>query len=69
MNMKKMLDTVVKNNRTVLHKNCNKTDGIYAGILPEIKKECSCYFTKTKKLLGCTDHNKNIITNIIDTTT
>ena len=65
--MKTILKTIYKNNITALQ-DCKKTQGIYTDVLPEIKKVCSCYFTKTNKLLGCTDHNKNIIDNIINTT-
>jgi hypothetical protein len=61
------LKTISKNNITALQ-DCKKINGLYVDVLPKTKQECTCYFTNKQNLLGCTDHNKNIIAGIIDNT-
>ena len=47
---------------------CEQIKSVKTEFLPETKEQCTCYFNRTRKLLGCTDVNKNIISKTIKDT-
>jgi len=61
------LKTLLKDNKEGF-KECSQIKSVKTEFLPETKEQCTCYFNHTRKLLGCTDHNKNIISKTIKDT-